>query len=182
MNVDGIIDKSLDLLEKERKNSVGTLKKRIIGIVGLLIIVFYFTILYPLLPPVLLILDGIVTIGLIIYLMISNSKKFTRTYKDSFISPLMKNIFPELEYDAKGFVSEDLFDSSNLYRSFNMYQGDDYFSGTINGTSIQFSELVVEHKSSNSGSDSSSSDTTTIFKGMFAAIQLENTMISSKML
>ena len=164
-SIDSVIDKSLELLEAQRKKSTGILKKNLLKILAALVLIGYYIFGFNqnLIPLFMFCIFG--AIGFSIYLMVKKSNSFTKEYKDAFITPLMKNIFPELSYDAKQYIDEQLFKKSKLYSSFNRYSGDDYFSGSINGTPINFSELLVQYRSSGKNSN-----TRTIFKGVFATI------------
>ncbi|MBN1967829.1 MAG: DUF3137 domain-containing protein [Candidatus Delongbacteria bacterium] len=111
------------------------------------------------------------------FTILRTTRSYNNFAKTKFVTPLMRNIFPELDYFPNNYVSENLFLNSELYTSYNHYGGDDYFKGTLNGKYVEFSELVVSRRSNNN-SDNSRSSSTTIFGGLFLCVKLNNSVSS----
>jgi hypothetical protein len=123
---------------------------------GLVIFIFAF-----IFPPV-SIFAGIVSI--IAYFMIISSVKavYMETAKQHIVSPLIHSINESFVYHPNSGIDRDLFSSSTLVSSFNRYHGEDYFAGNVDGLQLEFSQLLVQYKTS--GKNSS---TRTVFHGLF---------------
>lgn len=177
-NFDGPIQANLEALERKRKELISQIKTNCIRYALLPVLVL-------ILVPVLFgnafgslnaqmggFLNIIFIAACVVYpvilcakFYINGKSTFEQTYKHVLVKPLMEQLFPELAYDATGFVSEAKFAQSQLFDpNYTKYDGDDYFSGKENGVELEFSELSVIKSQKNSSSSNSSSN---IFSGLF---------------
>ncbi len=103
------------------------------------------------------------------------SSKYNKEFKKIFVKPLMQDIFSDFFYDSKKYIKKENFKQSNLFNDyFNIYTGDDYFSGIVNQHKMALSELNVRHKTSSGSGTSSSSSETIVFQGVFFIASLDN--------
>ncbi len=96
----------------------------------------------------------------------------TREFKEKFKSTVLKQIvegtIPGVSYGHDQFINQSEFNNSQLFsNNANIYKGEDYFAGTVSGTSFKMSELTVQRKP-----QSSKASTHTIFKGIFIIMEL----------
>ncbi|MFW6035670.1 MAG: DUF3137 domain-containing protein [Halanaerobiales bacterium] len=79
------------------------------------------------------------------------SKKITKPYEDKFktsvISRLVKFVDEDLDYEHHNYIRESAFRESRLYdHRIDKYEGEDYISGKIGKTQIEFSEVLAKYK------------------------------------
>ena len=128
-----------------------------------------------------IVLYALIIVALVIILILTTvfysrgRKKFEKIYKDVFVRPLMAELFPELAYNPETFVPEAHFKTSDLFTSdYSFYGGDDHFSGKIETTTVEFSELnVIKSNKRHSDTRSTSSN---IFSGLFLHAELSETI------
>jgi hypothetical protein len=84
-------------------------------------------------------------LGLFIWLKIYNPyQTFHKSFKEKLIWSIVKFIDDKLSYRHDYCVHENTFSYSNIFNeSYTHYNGDDYVSGDIGKTSLEFSELHV---------------------------------------
>jgi len=100
--------------------------------------------------------------GFVFKLMI---KDYTAEFKKKIIRPLIQAIDTDLRYSPLHHVSESHFSRAKLFtQSIDRYRGNDHVQGTMEGVSLQFSDLHAEHKSRDSKGRTSWQ---TIFQGLF---------------
>lgn len=106
-------------------------------------------------------------LGLFVWLGIYNPyNKFHKKFKESLIFSIVKFIDEKLTYKHEYCIHENTFSYSNIFNeSFTHYGGDDYVSGDIGKTSLEFSELNVT-RVEGSGKNKR---TIQVFKGLFFA-------------
>jgi len=92
-------------------------------------------------------------------------KDYTAEFKKKIIRPLIQAIDTDLSYAPLHHVSESHFSHAKLFtQSIDRYRGNDHVQGTMDGVSLQFSDLHAEHKSRDSKGRTSWQ---TIFQGLF---------------
>ena len=120
---------------------------------------------------------GAFVLALIIFLIICipgyyfTTKHYTSDFKDRVINNIIKFIDPNLRYYKDCSISEQAYIASRLFlKEPDRYEGDDYVSGIIGKTSIEFSELHTEYKTvSVDDKGHRTENWHTIFKGLFFA-------------
>ncbi|MGB3113897.1 MAG: DUF3137 domain-containing protein [Candidatus Omnitrophota bacterium] len=111
-----------------------------------------------------LIVVGIVIMTFIYQWLI---KDYRRLFKTAVIEKLVKFIDDKLAYSKFNKISESLFMVSGLFRQkCDTYSGDDYVSGMLGKTKVEFSELYTAYETRNSRGGSQEH---IIFKGLFFA-------------
>lgn len=155
---------TLKRLEKERVQ----LKHRVvvIGVIystlALVVAVATFKSLHSL-DLLFFMLFGYVALGRFLYNFLT--KEYKSSFKDAVIAPLIESIHPSLRYMPQLHIDPIYFTRSRLFnQKVDRVRGNDYVTGEIEGTKIQFSDFHVQkrHKDSK-GRDSWS----TIFQGLF---------------
>lgn len=71
---------------------------------------------------------------------------YVKEFKDRIIPKIVKFVDERLKYDQAKHIPRSLFMASQIFRKeYPVYRGDDYFSGKIGKTAVEFSELYVEN-------------------------------------
>ena len=78
----------------------------------------------------------------IMFLVWKNSK-FRGQFKHEIILKVSSFVEPSLKYSPKNYISILRYNASGLFEKASSYSGDDYFSGRIGSTSIEFSEICA---------------------------------------
>ena len=191
MNQDFVktIESNLETLEMERQEIMSGVKSNCIksAVIPFLILGgFLFGFRETLIPFFSrgdnnIVLYALIIVALVIILVLATvfysrgRIKFEKKYKNVFVRPLMTQLFPELAYNPAAFVPAAHFKTSDLFTpDYSFYGGDDHFSGKINNTSVEFSELnVVKSNKRHSDTRSTSSN---IFSGLFLRAELNETI------
>lgn len=118
------------------------------------------------------------SIPLFIIVKIRNRKTFFRDYKSTLVEPNIKINFSGLNFHPERTIDQADFQNSKLFRRYNRFSGDDFFSGSVNGIKLDFSEIKVSYHHSSTGSSSSSSSTDHIFNGLFLTAELPFSLTS----
>jgi hypothetical protein len=104
--------------------------------------------------------------GIVFY---TSGRNYTSDFKARVIKEIVKFIDPGLNYESNRFIPQDVYMGSQIFKmNPDRYKGDDYVSGKIGATGIEFSELHSEYKTEHV--DSKGHHHTqwhTIFKGIF---------------
>lgn len=155
---------TLENLEKVRKGIAN--KIFIFGAATLLLAGLGFLIFHHIAAPII-----IAIIGIVITWALTNSpaRNFYAQFKTNVIKTLVHFINSELHYSPQQSISQSTFNRSKIFqKGIDRFQGDDYISGKIDKTDIEFSELHAEYKTTTT--DSKGRRQThwhTIFKGLF---------------
>lgn len=104
------------------------------------------------------------------------TKDYVKEFKQNIIKPLVSHIDSSLIYLHESFVSEHLFDRSDLFTKADKYSGNDYVKGKIEDINIEFSDLHAQKKNE---SKEGKNNYTTIFRGLFIVARF-NKNFSSK--
>jgi hypothetical protein len=92
------------------------------------------------------------------------SRGYVTDFKSLVIEKIVRFIDENLNYNPKGYIPKSTFMLSKIFTTKpNIYKGDDFVSGKVGATQIQFSELNAVHESG-SGKNKHS---VTVFKGIF---------------
>lgn len=156
---------SLSELEKSRKGIVSRLKfYGTMGFVACAIAVMWLGKNVGLAHPLTFItLIGSVGIGGFVYRYMTAD--YAKDFKSGVISPLIGAIDPLLHYDAEQLVSRRLFERSLLFpHSIDRYSGNDYVKGTVDGVSLEFSDVHAEYETRDS---KGRTQWHTLFRGLF---------------
>ena len=100
-----------------------------------------------------------------------HGKQYKEHFKDQVLSAFVQKMYPKMRFSARSFVSEQTFRMSNIFGGFNRYSGEDYFQGQVGQIQLEFSELNVRKVSSSGTGKNRRTSTTTIFKGIFMALE-----------
>ena len=104
--------------------------------------------------------------AIVLFAFIANlfSKGYVREFKTTIIQKIVKFIDENLNYVPHRCISKSVFMASEIFKTRpNRYKGDDYVSGKVGATQIEFSELHAVYESG-SGKNRSRR---TVFKGLF---------------
>lgn len=151
---------NLDEIEKYRRSQLK--KLTIDSAIFLLVLVFVAMLIYYIsITSGYLVANMLSFFGLLpFFIWLSWRKnKLKKRFKTELIGEISKKIDSSLVYKPNDYISKDLMKLSNTIKSWSIYVGEDYFSGTINGVKIQFSELDLKVSSGKSNR--------TVFKGAF---------------
>lgn len=108
-------------------------------------------------------LIGTLALGNLIYR--SMTKEYALHFKENIISPLIGAIDPHLNYNPDFMISQHLFERSKLFtHTIDRYSGNDYVKGTIDGVSLEFSDVHAEYKTKN---QKGQNEWRTLFRGLF---------------
>jgi len=144
----------LQVLEGLRKKA---LKKIIIGIA----ITVPLTLVGAVFAPPLIFL-GIIGILLIVRM---TTRTYVAQFKTDIIAKIVSFVDENLRYQRSHYIPQALFSASQIFRHrIDRYQGDDYVSGILGKTKVEFSELHAQYVVHDSKGRSSYH---TIFKGLF---------------
>lgn len=91
------------------------------------------------------------------------SRKYVKSFKDQIVQKLISAVVPDFNYSKDKHISKQLFLSSDIFSiTPNRYKGDDYISGKVGATNVEFSEIHAKYVSGGKNSH-----TTPIFDGLF---------------
>jgi hypothetical protein len=97
-------------------------------------------------------------------------KALNGDFKDFVIKKMMDFIAPGFEYHPEKFVSYQLYEQSQLFKSKpDHYNGDDMFMGVVRGVPVQFCELKTAFLTEKKESNRTVKKLSTIFHGLFLA-------------
>lgn len=90
---------------------------------------------------------------------------YAKDFKERIITPLIGAIDPHLLYNPDLWISQRLFERSNLFQhSIDRYSGNDYVKGSIDGVPIEFSDVHAEYQTKDS---KGRTEWHTLFRGLF---------------
>lgn len=115
--------------------------------------------------------------------LISGNKKvieFNNEYKEKVIDKMLQNFIEELDYIPLKSLPSNIYDEANYGRHYNKYYSDDYFEGKINNQKIIMADLLVQEETKEEDEDGNeTTETTTIFNGLFGKINLNKSINSN---
>jgi hypothetical protein len=162
----------LEQASKYQKGVVLTISSILIGVLSFVLALLKF---YPIILFVLGIIFLLTSIIVYKYTASKAQKEYKKHFKSNILKRIVESMMPNVSYQAERGVEKTDFNNSQLFSTnYNIYNTEDYFSGTHNGISFEMSELDVKRRSqSTSYSNGQSRSTTTItpiFKGVFILI------------
>ena len=157
----------LQQLEAKRKELYAQTRKFLIvfiavGIVGAIV---------ALITEAFQFLIGGLVVGGIIYAIVAsvNGNKYKKEFKQKVIPAIVRAIDPELKYQADNHITKSQFYESQIFKQrADKYSGEDYFSGMIGKTSVEFSELHAQERHTTTDSKGrTQTHYVTFFRGLF---------------
>lgn len=107
-----------------------------------------------------------VFVGAIIHKKISSP--YVEKFKTTIITELVKFVHKDLVYDHDNYISEGVFRESRLYNHrIDSYKGEDYISGMVGKTWIEFSEVIAKYKTETRTKNGTRTQWHTLFDGLF---------------
>lgn len=126
-----------------------------------------------------------IAIDVLLYiLMYSLFKKNRNNYKEDFkryiINSLIKNFYDDVNYFPHGIMPKDIYNEGKYSEYYNKYHSDDYFEGKMNNKyDIKMAEIRTEYEKTEQDEDgNSTTSTSTVFKGLFAKIDMNKSINS----
>jgi hypothetical protein len=159
---------ALEEFEIYRKKILGKVRTATLFILACFIFISTMMLGFGLNPPLLLIpaIVGLAAFGFAWWY-------FTKDYKTEFKQVIIRRIIqfcdPSLRYIPDGRVSQSTFISSTIFpQRIDRYSGEDYVSGSLGKTAIEFSEIHAEYKTHTTDSKGRrKTKWQTIFKGLY---------------
>ena len=99
-------------------------------------------------------------------------KSFRKRFKHEVLQHVFKALVPDGKFEPESHVSQQDFDSSELFGSYNRYKGEDRVTGTFLGQPFEFSELSVSQKTGTG----KNRRTHTVFQGVFFQSRLNRSV------
>ena len=98
----------------------------------------------------------------------SAARKYKSEFKDKVFSKILQAVNPGLVYNKSGFISKEKFYESKIFTErADRYSGEDYISGMVDKTQIEFSELHTQERRVTSNGKTTTVHYVTFFKGLF---------------
>ncbi len=169
-----VIFKWEELSKKKRKVSI---------IVVIIILIIDALILYKIRTFSLFVIMPIFIIDIFIYIISQiatngeDIEQFNNDYKEKFVNKMLENFIEDLDYIPLKGLSRNVFDEAKYGGSYNKYYSDDYFEGKINNQKIVMADLNVQEEIKKKDKDGNeTTETTTIFNGLFGKINLSKSI------
>ena len=119
-------------------------------------------------PPagIFIIIGGVVTI---IIIRASKHGKFKKRFKREIFPIVINEVQPGVHYNPDSHISESIYHKSRIFlQNVDRFNGEDYFSGTVGETKIEFSEIHAEDKQVRVDSKGKTrTEYVTVFRGLF---------------
>ncbi|WP_421849514.1 DUF3137 domain-containing protein [Marinomonas sp.] len=155
-------------LEDMREKSINVIFVGILLLPIICIIAYLMTESYRLDPRISM---GIASVMIMFYYGYCRStwNQYRYNYKQQVMNAMLSTIFPSLTFSANKSIDSKLYKKSRLYLTeANSFSGEDYISGKLGDTAIEFSELESFHTTTNRDSNGNqNTKNKTIFKGVF---------------
>lgn len=156
---------SLNDLEETRKRIVSQLKfYGGIGIVAFALVALWLGKSFGLFHPLsLAVVFGFIILSSITYRSMTSG--YAKDFKERIITPMIRAIDPHLLYNPTFMVSQHLFERSEFFKhSIDRYSGNDYVKGSIDGVTLEFSDVHAEYQTRDS---KGRTQWHTLFRGLF---------------
>lgn len=146
-----VLRSELLFLEKRR---IGLLKllllAAVVAIFGALVLLGLILQHTPNPQMLMLTLPFLIILAVLAYMFTDQYKPYVSIFKETIIRKLIQHLDENLTYFSKGFVREEKFIQSTLFlQQPDRFGGDDYVSGTLGQTNIEFSEIKAEIRQDN---------------------------------
>ena len=119
-------------------------------------------------PPagIFIIIGGVVTI---IIIRASKHGKFKKRFKREIFPIVINEVQPGVHNNPDSHISESIYHKSRIFlQNVDRFNGEDYFSGTVGETKIEFSEIHAEDKQVRVDSKGKTrTEYVTVFRGLF---------------
>ncbi len=154
------------ILELEKKRKTILSKIKVHGFAGLVIfIVLALMIIKNFGAHSLFFILVIITMAIVSLYYNFLTSGYNKEFKELIISPIINAINQNLEYDQEFFVSQYIFERSDLFtHSIDKYSGNDHVRGAIDGVDIEFSNIHAQYKTRDS---KGREHYQTLFRGIF---------------
>lgn len=169
-----VISKWEELSKRKRKVSI---------IVVIILLIIDALILYKVRTFSLFVIMPIFIIDIFIYIISQiatngeDIEQFNNDYKEKFVNKMLENFIEELDYIPLKGLSRNVFDEAKYGGNYNKYYSDDYFEGKINNQKIVMADLNVQEEIKKKDKDGNeTTETTTIFNGLFGKINLSKSI------
>lgn len=142
---------SLNELEKTRLHILSQLKwYGAMGVVVFCIVALWMGKNFGLLHPLMIgIIIGFTALASVTYRFMT--KGYAKDFKTKIITPLIAAIDSNLLYNSDFMISQHLFSRSALFNhSIDRYSGNDYVKGSIDGVSLEFSDVHAQYQTKDS--------------------------------
>ena len=159
----------LELLEQERKKIVQKLAYTGAGVLAVCLIIFALFFNRAQNQMSLFFVPGAIGLVFIFGVYHFLTRDYVRSFKEKIIQRIVLFFDKNLAYSASSCIPQSQFVSCGIFkRSPDSYKGDDFVSGTLGATAIEFSEIHAEYKTEHSDSKGRRhTQWHTIFKGLF---------------
>lgn len=106
--------------------------------------------------------------------------QFNKDYKEKVVNKMLENFIDELDYIPLKGMPSNIYDEAQYGSHYNKYYSDDYFEGKIDNQKIIMSDLLVQEETTKKDKDGNeTTETTTIFNGLFGKINLDKSINSN---
>jgi len=121
------------------------------------------------LPAPLFLFVPILALAVVSICLAFSRPKYAREFKQTVIGRLVAELAPDLRFRPDGMISEGEFVKAGLFRQgIDRYRGEDLVAGRVGQTTLSFSEVHAEYKTTTTDSKGRThTQWHTIFKGLF---------------
>ncbi len=118
--------------------------------------------------PAVIIVGGILAAASYFGGYFSAARKYKSEFKDKVFTKILQAVNPGLAYNKSGYISKENFYESKIFTErADRYSGEDYISGMVDKTQIEFSELHTQERRVTSNGKTTTVHYVTFFKGLF---------------
>lgn len=179
LNVDNnvIIEKWEQLRKKKRK--ITFIISIIILIADICILVMFHQIVFFAVISM-LVIDVFIIILMQLLPVNKEVADFNKEYKEKVIDKMLQNFIDELDYIPIKQLPSNIYDEACYGGDYNKYYSDDYFEGKINNQKIVMADLLVQEETKSMSKDGiETTETFTVFNGLFGKINLDKSINSN---
>lgn len=163
---DGTLRPQMEALEQRRRASVrnGLITAGVLVAAGLLVGVVLASTLGPL-----LLVFGLIPAAVVGALVFgAMTKQYCRDFKNTVIRQVIEFLEPELRYRSADGIGREQFAASDIFQhSIDRYHSEDLVEGRVGQTTVMFSEIHAEYKTTSGSGKHRQTHWHTIFRGLF---------------
>ncbi len=167
----GVLQDSLQTLEPVRRKILRNYLIALLGTILVLVsLILYLSNVEQVKAPVPVTIGAVFIGCLVLFIMAATAQKHYRLlFKNTVVSEVVKAVNPDWQYDPDRRISSEDYRKSGIFtQPYDKYEGDDYFSGLIDKTDFECSELHTQFVRHSRDKDGRRKDHWhTIFKGLF---------------
>jgi len=156
----------LEELELSRQQQYSKAKKWLniaIGIWVATVLVLFF-----IRHPATIFIGGLIAAAVYFIGYFPAAKRYKNEFKDTVFTKILYAVNPALAYNKSGFISKENFYESKIFTErADRYSGEDFISGMMDKTQIEFSELHTQERRVTSNGKTTQVHYVTFFKGFF---------------